>query len=290
MRGKLWPGVLALAALGWPASVAAVDTGPLLKVDVRRVRISLGFAGQQIFIYGQAPPGTRRVVSVVEAPPAGPVRLARKGRVGPFWLGVDQYAVANVPGLYLVNASCPGGNVTRPCPEEDPLAHVARILERVHISVGPAEIARRARIQVLSGEDTRAKRAALLRGFWTLEQSRGLYGVNGNGIFLGPDGKYFYRANVPASAPEATYAVTTYFLGDDSMIDAARVELYVCRQGLVAWLARLAERRAYLYGAITVFIALAAGLFVGTVFRRGGHQTKPSGRRIAGAAQHAKGV
>jgi len=258
-------------ALGLPLQAAAVDAGPLLRVDVRRVRISLGFAGQQIFIYGQVPPGTQRVVSVVEAPPAGPVRLMRKGRVGPFWLGVDQYAVEDVPGLYLVNISCPGGNVTRPCPDNDSLALVNAILEKSDIIVGPAEISRRAQIEVLRGEDTEGKRSGLLEGFWTLEASRGLYRVNGNGIYLGPEGKYFYRATVPASAPEATYSVTTYFLGGDAMIDAARVELFVCRQGMVAWLARLAERRAYLYGGITVLIALAAGLFVGTVFRRGGH-------------------
>lgn len=271
MGRRAWLGVMVALALGVPARGGAVDAGPLLKVDVRRVRISLGFAGQQIFIYGEVPDGTQRVVSVVEAPPAGPVRLMRKGRIGPFWLGVDQYAVEDVPGLYLVNISCPGGNVTRPCPENDPLAAVEAILERSGISVGPSEIARRARITVLQGEDTAAKRDDLLHGFWVLERSRGLYEVDGNGIYLGPRGKYFYRATVPASAPEATYSITTYFLGEDAMIDAARVELYVCRHGLVAWLARLAERRAYLYGGVTVLIALAAGLFVGTVFRRGGH-------------------
>jgi len=271
MLRKLWLGVGVLFALGFPARVTAVDAGPLLRVDVRRVRISLGFAGQQIFIFGEVPSGTLRVVSVVEAPPAGPVRLMREGRVGPFWLGVDQYAVTGVPALYLVSISCPGGNVTRPCPEQDPLARAADVLGKSGIMVGPAEIERRARVTVLGGKGAEEGKQDLLEGFWMLEESRGLYAVNGNGIFLGPDGKYFYRATVPASAPEATYSITTYFLGQDSMIDAARVELFVCRQGLVAWLARLAERRAYLYGGITVLIALAAGLFVGTVFRRGGH-------------------
>ena len=271
MFRKLRLAVGVLLVLGCPAGAAAVDAGPLLRVDVRRVKISLGFAGQQIFIYGEVPSGTRRVVSVVEAPPDGPVRLMRKGRVGPFWLGVDQYAVEGVPGLYLVNTSCPGGNVTRPCAERDPLALAAQILRKSGILIGPAEIERRARVAVLGGKDAGAREQDLLEGFWTLEESRGLYSVNGNGIFLGPDGKYFFRATVPVSAPEGTYSITTYFLGESSMIDASRVELFVSRQGLVAWLARLAERRAYLYGGITVFIALVAGLFVGTVFRRGGH-------------------
>ncbi len=270
-RGS-WLVLVLLAVFAWPPEAGAASQGPLLRVDVRRVSISLGFAGQQIFIYGQVPPGTRQVVSVVEAPSSGAVRLMRKGRVGPFWLGVEQYAVANVPGLYLVNISCPGGNVVRPCPVKELLPQINGILGKSGISVGPSAVARRARVEVLRGTSTGEKRESLLEGFWRLEESRGLYHVDENGIHLGPDGKYFYRAVVPVSAPEATYSITTYFLGETSMIDVSRVELFVCRQGLVAWLARLAERRAYLYGGITVLIALAAGLFVGTIFRRrGGH-------------------
>ncbi|HHQ47909.1 MAG TPA: hypothetical protein ENK19_03395 [Acidobacteria bacterium] len=252
--------------------LGAQEGSPLLRVDVRRVRISLGFAGQQIFIFGQVPEGTTRVVSVMEAPPGRPVRLMRKGKVGPFWFGVRQYAVAGLPTLYLVNMSCPGGNVLKPCPVPDLLSQVNHVLEKEGVAVGPKTIVRMAKVKVLKGSDSQEAMDQLFEGFWKLEASRGLYGVDDNGIHLTKDGKYFYRAIIPAHAPEAKYTITTYFLDSDRLIDAARVELFVSRSGLVAWLARLAERQAYLYGAITVFIALAAGLFVGTIFRRhGGH-------------------
>lgn len=253
-------------------SVRAQEGSPLLRVDVRRVRISLGFAGQQVFIFGQAPPGTTRVVSVMEAPPGRPVRLMRKGKVGPFWLGVRQYAVAGLPSLYLVTMSCPGGNVLRPCRVRDLLSQVNGVLEKEGITVGPRVIVQRARVEVLKGSTSGEAMDQLFDGFWKLEASRGLYGVDDNGIHLTRDGTYFYRAIIPAHAPEAKYTITTYFLGSEELIDAARVELFVSRSGLVAWLARLAERQAHLYGAITVLIALAAGIFVGMIFHRhGGH-------------------
>ncbi len=246
----------------------AQEAAPMLKVDVRRVRISLGFAGQQVLIAGQAPSGTRQVVSVIEAPPAGEVRLMRKGRRGPFWLGVEQYAVSNVPGLYKVAISCPGGNVVRPCPDRDIVATVNRRLASDGIVVGLDEIVRRAVVRTLRGERSAKDRARLLDGLWKLEASRGLYTVDPNGIHLTGDGRYFCKLVIPAHAPEAKYTITTYFLGQRSLLDAARVELFVSRSGIVAWLARLARRHAYIYGAVTVVIALTAGWFVGVLFRR----------------------
>ena len=272
MRERMLVLTILILTLCGALPLGAQEGSPLLRVDVRRVRISLGFAGQQIFIFGQVPGGTTRVVSVMEAPPGRPVRLMRKGRVGPFWFGVRQYAVAGLPTLYLVNMSCPGGNVLKPCPVPDLLSQVNHVLEKEGVTVGPKTIVRMAKVKVLKGSDSQEAMDQLFEGFWRLEASRGLYGVNDNGIHLTKDGKYFYRAIIPAHAPEAKYTITTYFLDSERLIDAARVELFVSRSGLVAWLARLAERQASLYGAITVFIALAAGLFVGTIFRRhGGH-------------------
>ncbi len=270
---KKLPAILVVGALlgtGAAPPAPAQEASPLCRVDVRRVRISLGFSGQQVLVFGQVPPGTTQVASVVEAPPGRPVRLMLKGRVGPFWMGVRQYAVGGVPPLYLVNISCPGGNVLHPCPEKNVLESVNRRLEAEGVVLGPDAIVTGARVEVLRGEDSAAGTKQLFDGFWKLQASRGLYGVNENGIHLTGDGKYFYRATIPAHAPEAKYTITTYFLGSDALVDAARVELFVSRSGLVAWLARLAERQAYLYGGITVLIALAAGWFVGTIFRRGG--------------------
>ncbi|MCG6962443.1 MAG: TIGR02186 family protein, partial [Acidobacteria bacterium] len=106
------------------APVAAQNGSERLHVAVRRVHISAGFSGEEVFIYGRVPAGSERVVSIIESPATATVRLMEKGRVGPFWLGVHQYAVHDVPKLYLVSLSCPEGNVLHPCPESDSLAVV----------------------------------------------------------------------------------------------------------------------------------------------------------------------
>ncbi len=257
----------ALLLLAVPTLVGAAESGPL-RVDVRRVRISLGFAGQQVFFFGQAVPGTERVVVVLEAPPTGPVRLMEKGRVGPFWLGVRQYRVKNVPGLYRVHLSCPSGNVLHPCQDDDPLDEVNKELASVGRMVGPEDLALRAKIEVLGGEEDEAARRRLLEGFWELERRRGLYEVKRNGIRLNPEGRYYCTCDLPAGAPEGKYRATAFFLGRGRVLAVAEEGLFVGRSGVIAWLSRLARHHAALYGGMTVLIALAAGWLAGAVFRK----------------------
>ncbi len=259
--------VALLLGLAGGAGVAAEEMGPI-QVDVRRVRISLGFAGQQVFLFGQAPPGTERVVVVLEAPPCGPVRLMEKGRVGPFWLGVRQFRVEEVPGLYQTYLSCPEGNVLRPCAEREPLERVNRALQAEGRVVGPEAIALEARVEVLSEETAPVENRKVLAGLWALQERRGLYGVHPNRVRLNREGRYSCTCRLPAAAPEGKYSATVYFLSGSRLLGAAEKDLFVRRSGLVAWLSRLARHHAALYGGITVLIALGAGWLAGAIFRR----------------------
>lgn len=257
-----------LLLLLFAAPVAAQNGSERLHVAVRRVHISAGFSGEEVFIYGRVPAGTERVVSVIESPTTARVRLMEKGRVGPFWLGVHQYAVSHVPRLYLVSLSCPGGNVLHPCAERDSLAAVDAVLERIGQVVGPRALAERAEVEVLRGKEGPEDVKRVLKGFWELQDSRGLYHVSPNRIRLNDEGMYYYQAVLPAEAPEGKYEVAAYFLAGDAVVGTAVAELFVGRSGMVAWLSRLAERRALLYGLITIGIALAAGWLAGAIFRR----------------------
>ncbi len=260
--------LLTLVILVAGAAASSAEEMDPIQVDVRRVRISLGFAGQQIFLFGKAPAGTDRVVVLLEAPACGPVRLMEKGRVGPFWLGVRQFRVENVPGLYLVHLSCPGGNVLHPCPERDPLPTVNRGLESGGGVVGPEAIATRAKVEVLSGEAGPEARREVLNGLWALQERRGLYGVHPNSVRLNGAGRYYCTCRLPAAAPEGKYSATVYFLGEGRVLGGATEDLFVRRSGLVAWLSRLARHHAAAYGGITVLIALGAGWFAGAIFRK----------------------
>ena len=261
--------VLALAVLG--ALPGAAPPPARAEVDPRRVEISYTFLGRDLFLYGQAEAGTRRVLAVMEGPPVASVRLLEKGRVALFWLGVRQYRLDGVPGVYLVNVSCPSCRGLAACRHGGVLDECNRLLSPEGIVVGPEGIASRARVSSLSGPLRSGEAQRVVQGFWALQTARKLYGTGTNAIRLNTQGAFYHTFSLPASAPDGRYRVTTYFLGDDRLLGVESNDVFVRKTGTVEWLSRLADRRPFAYGALTVLIAVAAGWITGTLFKRGGH-------------------
>ena len=261
---------LVIAAILAVAAASAETVPGRSLVETRRVNISLAFSGTTVFLYGEAPAGTVRVVSVMEGPVGAEVRLLQKGRVALFWLGVRQYSLGGLPSLYLVNANCTKCNRFSDCPHEAGGEDWNAILAPLGLPVGRSALRSRARLECLSGAPATGEVAAVVDGYWTLQAERGLFAVDHNRVRLGPSSAYYHTFPLSSHAPDGRYRVTTYFLAADSLLEARENELFVRKTGLIATLSRLAERRATLYGAITVAIALAAGWIAGALFRRGG--------------------
>ncbi len=261
--------LLALAALG--AMPAAAPPTPHAEVDPRRVEISATFLGRDLFLYGQAVAGTSCVLAVMEGPPIGSVRLLEKGRVALFWLGVRQYRLEGVPGVYLVNVSCPSCKGLAACRHAGVLEACNRLLLPQGVVVGPDGIAARARVESLSGPLRRGEAERVVQGFWALQTERKLYGLHTNAIRLDAQGAFYHTFSLPACAPDGRYRVTTYFLGEDRLLGVENNDVFVRKTGMVESLSRMAARRPAVYGALTVLVALAAGWLAGTLFKRGGH-------------------
>ncbi len=249
---------------------AAQDQASGTWVQSRRVSISLTFSGQDVFFFGRVLPGTESILAVMEGPPAGEVRLMEQGRVGPFWLGVRQYRLAGVPGVYLVNGSGPlyGDLPTSTIPMQS--AGWTASPASAGFLVGPEAIRARAHITSLSGDLTPEEAGRVLDGYWQLQARRALYVMRSYAIRIGRDGVFYHRFALPTQAPEGRYRITTRFLAGDRLFGTAENELFLRKTGSVAWLSRLAERQAFTYGVFTVLIALTAGWLAGTIFRRGG--------------------
>ena len=259
--------VVALAvtpAAGAPQAAAA-------RIEVRRIDVSYAFSGRDIFLYGRAPAGTRHVIVVMEGPPAGQIRLMEKGRVALLWLGVRQYRLSGVPGLYLVNVSCPVCNGFAPCPHTDALELGNRLLAPLGLLTGPDDVAARARLESLSSPLRPGEEESVLKGYWDLQAQRGLYGVRTNAIRLNAEGAFYHSFRLPASAPDGLYGATTYFVGEERLLGMETNELFLRKTGIVDWLSRLADRRPVFYGAFTVLIAVVSGWIAGTLFGQGGH-------------------
>jgi len=262
------PGTLALilALLGaLPQAVPESST----RVATRRVPISYSFSGQQVFLYGQLPPGSNGVFAVMEGPASGEARLMRKGKVVLFWMGVRQYELAHAPGLYLVNLHCPLCNGQGECTHATDLEAVNRGLGTAADPVGPEAILARTSLKVLNGDIEEREHAEVVEGFWKLQDSHGLYGLRENAIRVTEDGTLYHVFDLPAEAPEGKYRILTHFLRDNALVAVARNDLFVRQSGLIAWLSRLAERHAMTYGGFTVAIALLAGFLAGSLFKGG---------------------
>ncbi len=264
------PAPLALAACLAAASVRPATADATSFIETRRVNVSMAFSGQDVFLYGQAPAGTVRVIATMEGPVGAPVRLLQKGRVALFWLGVRQYRLAGLPGLYLVDANCPICNRATGCPHNPDEEGWNRTLAPLGLAAGRGALRAQATLDSLSGALGSGELDAVLDGYWSLQAKRGLFSVKGNAIRLSSSGAYYHTFAMPPQAPDGRYLIATCFLSGDALLAVERNELFVRKAGLIATLSRLAERRAATYGAITVLIALAAGWIAGTLFRRGG--------------------
>lgn len=265
MRPSLFTAALLLAA-----SPMTADAETTSFVKTRRVNISVAFSGANVFLYGDAPAGTERVVSVMEGPVGSEVRLLQKGRVALFWLGVRQYRLGGLPSLYLVNANCLQCNRVSDCPHETSGETWNAVLAPLGRPVGREALRARARLESLSGPLGPDETRTVVDGYWDLQAKRGLYTVSGKRVRLGPSGAYYHTFPLSSHAPDGRYRIITCFLSASELLDVRENELFVRKTGLVASLARLAERRPAVYGAVTVLIAIAAGWVAGTLFRRGG--------------------
>ncbi len=262
--GPLLLAVVAAQAAPQPAPASA-------HVDVGRVAVSFTFSGRELFLFGQAPPETRRVVAVMEGPSLETVRLMEKGRVAVFWLGVHQYSLKDVPSVYLVDVSCPLCNGLASCRHADAVEVANRVLSSGGRTVGPGDVWARSSLSSLSGPLDLGEAKRVVEGFWSLQEKRGLYGLNTNAIRVSPSGAFYHTFTLPAGAPDGRYHVSTYFLSDDRVLGVEENEIFVRKTGVVSWLSRLSERHAVGYGAFAVLIAAIAGWVAGTLFRRGGH-------------------
>lgn len=260
-----------LAAAALVAAVPALADGTATsRVETRRVSISVTFSGANVFLYGSAPAGTARIVSVMEGPIGSEVRLLKKGRVALFWLGVRQYRLGGLPSLYLVNGSCQQCNRVSDCPHGNGDESWNAILAPLGHPAGRDALRARAHIDGLSGALQNGEAREVVDGYWELQSRRGLFAVAGNRVRLGASGAYHHTFPLSSHAPDGRYRVVTYFLSDSALLDATENEVLVRKTGIVASLSRLAERRPAVYGSVTVLIAIAAGWIAGALFRRGG--------------------
>jgi uncharacterized protein (TIGR02186 family) len=241
--------VLAFSLL-WATMAAAAAQSTQLVADLSQheIKISTGFSGTDLLLFGAADPSGD--VVVVVSGPDGKTVVRKKERISGIWINADSVAFDSVPGFYHVSATSGLAG-----------EKLGEVLSETGVGL---------RYQNLSPTTEmppdRASEfsAALLRR----KEARGLYVAEPGKIeFVGGT---LFRAEVsfPATVPTGEYRVDVYHVKDEWVQSVTTIPLKVGKVGLEEAIYRFAQDEPALYGLVAILVAALSGYGAGMLFGR----------------------
>lgn len=231
------------------------------------VRVGSDFRGATMVLYGAvyAPSAEPPDVVVVVRGPVRPVRLIRKAPVAGLWLNSRPVVFEGAPGFYMAAS-------TRPLSRIADFGTLRRLgLGVDHLRIDAPEEARTetrygVRDVVVSrlGEDYLDWRRAVVR----LKEKAALYDVDPEGVRFVDRGLFRAEVVLPAGAPIGRYETQVWLFQDGEPVSLRTRELNVEKVGLERWLYRFAHEQPWVYGLLSVLIAVGAGWGASALFRR----------------------
>lgn len=245
---------------GPPARVSAALTES-------EVKVTSSFSGAKIVLYGAVldPQDKPSDVVVLVRGPDQPARLARKTRIAGLWINSRPVVFEGAPGFYMAAS-------TRPLPQIagfgvlrrlgagiDHLALNAPREERVETRYGVRDV-----VVSRLGADYLDWRRAIVR----LKRDAGLYDEDPAGVRFVDEDLFRAEINLPAGAPIGVYTAQIYLFRDGQPVHSRARSLRVEKAGVERALYLFAHRRPWVYGLVSVMIALGAGWAASVAFRR----------------------
>jgi len=251
---KGYASAVAVAAFLFVSVFAAVsacyaEDGVNIAIDPSEITIAAFYNGTTIKATGTVPAGADVMVRITGE--GEEVHLKKKGKVGGLlWMNTGKINFKNVPAVFMV--------YTTP--------DLAKIINLHTIDLGYWSV----KDQVELEPETEAKEF-LFKEFVKLKEDEGVYIVDDKSVkYTGTsDGSRQYEINiaVPPKMKPGHYSVEAYAIKDKSVAGKAFTELTITLIGFPAWIAGLAFGHELLYGVMAVFVAIAAGLLMGVLFK-----------------------
>lgn len=245
------PLLLALACLLLPAHAARAQQDLVADLSDHLVRITTGFTGANVLLFG-AVEGEGAIVVVVTGP-RGPVTVRRKNRVAGIWANTEAVTFSNVPAYYAVAAT-------------EPLETLASPDVRSRQEIGLDNINLRLADRYLGLTDPVVKefRDGLVRN----NVARGLYDPAVSEIKVLSDRLFHTTIEFPANVATGLYTVSVYYIRDGNPVFAQTTPLSVSKVGIGADVFLFAHRNSVAYGLIAIAIAVGAGWLAAWIFRK----------------------
>lgn len=220
------------------------------------IGIGPNFSGAVLTVRGDVPEGADIYIKV-SSPPDSVLELNKKGKVGLFWMNVENTVVTKVPKLYQVITSSP---VDRLPP---------KLQEELGMSPGFSFIYSRAEVVRHSEEGPvplpKNKAGGYISALIDIYKENGLYGIRENAVRVGK-GKFESEVKLPPNVPHENCSVTVYAVRDGKVVSTAEASFSIAGVGFVRWLSREAVYDGPGYGFIAVMLALGFGAGIAFIF------------------------
>lgn len=231
------------------------------------VKVTSGFRGVTISVYGAVfdPEGKPADVVVTLRGPDQPVRIARRVRIAGVWLNSRPVVFQGAPGYYHVSSSRTLNDLGRFAALRelglgiDHLAIAAPAERRTETRYGIRDM-----VVSSLGADYYDWRSAVVR----LKAAGGLYAADEQGVRFVDKGLFRADIQLPAGAPTGRYQAQIVLFQDGQPVSIRERVLTVEKAGVERALYLFAHERPWLYGLVSVIIALGAGWLASRLFRR----------------------
>lgn len=233
---------LVLLALAGPLRAEKIVLG--LSQD--SVSITASFDGDDILIFGavsrDAPEpmdqGGLGVIITVSGPDL-PVSVFRKARRLGIWINTDEVEVDRAPSFYAVATSGPLRDVLRDTADLRNSITIPRAIRSVGSTMSDSEAFTQALIRIRTKES--------------------LYQMQEGAVDLEQDTLFRTSFRLPSNLIEGDYLARIFLTRGGRLIDEHSTVIPVQKVGLERWLFKLAHEEPFLYGLLSLVLAVGAG-------------------------------
>lgn len=236
----------------WPLSARAEEI--VLGLSQDAVAITATFNGSDLLIFGaikrETPIDTEHPLGVVIAVsgPNSPVTVRRKERRLGLWINTSAVEVDLAPSFYAVASSAP-------------LKDILKDLQDLRYAITIPRAIRSVGAQVIGTEDFTE---ALIR----IRAGEGRYQVLEGRVALEQETLFSTAITLPSSLTEGDYVTRIFLTRDGEVVDEFDTVIPVNKVGIERWLFEMAKERAFLYGALSLVLAVGAGWAASAIFGR----------------------
>ena len=223
----------------------------ILGLSQNEIDITATFTGSEILLFGAirrdapVPDGNLGIIVTVAGPEV-PVTVRRKERRFGIWVNVDDVKIAAAPSFYAVATSADLSKVLRPSEDLINRITIPKVVRQVGTNVLDSQSFARALVRIRSENN----------------QYQRLEGA----VAISRDTLFQTRIQMPANLTEGFYVAKIFLTRDGNIVDEYETSIPVKKVGLERWLYNLAHDNAFLYGLMSLAIAIAAGWGASAVF------------------------